>query len=238
MKSNHIKNQSDLFQMLDHLFNDPKEYWNTVYQERPKYMPFLTDSPDENLVDYFINNTVQPGRVLELGCGEGRNAIYMASKGCQVDAIDLSTEAIKLAVDHARIKDVEINFQCGNVFDLQISKQTYDLVYDSGLLHHLLPHRRVQYIELLNDVLKPGGCFALICFSSGFTENGGAEETSDYDVYKERRMLGGMAFSQEKLQYLLSDYFELIEIRHMKDCEESNELFGVPFMWASIWRKK
>jgi hypothetical protein len=49
-------------------------------------------------------------------------------------------------------------------------------------------------------------------------------------------MLGGMAYSEEKLQYILTNYFELIEIRYMK--EQDTGLFGKSFLWASLWRKK
>jgi SAM-dependent methyltransferase len=238
MNHKYVRNHNDLLQILDDIVNDPSEYWNTIYQERPKYMSFLTESPYENLVSYFKNNVIQSGKALELGCGEGRNSFYMARQGCEVDAIDISNEAINNALEKAKSKNVEINFLCKNVFELEVSKKTYDLVYDSGLMHHLLPHRRIQYIELLNDVLKAKGYFGLICFAPGFKSIGGAEEISDKDVYKERSILGGMAFSKEKLQYIMSEYFELIEIRYMKDYEESSEFFGKPFLWTSLWQKK
>ncbi|MEC0091478.1 hypothetical protein [Paenibacillus macquariensis] len=44
-----------------------------MYQERPDYMSFLNDHPDENLVSYFDRNLFDSGKVLELGYGEGCN---------------------------------------------------------------------------------------------------------------------------------------------------------------------
>jgi hypothetical protein len=42
----------------------------------------------------------------------------------------------------------------------------YSLVYDSGCLHHLPPHRRVSYLDLLDRVLLPGGHLGLVCFAA------------------------------------------------------------------------
>ncbi|NEW09392.1 class I SAM-dependent methyltransferase [Paenibacillus sp. SYP-B3998] len=85
-------------------------------------------------------------KALELDCGEGRNAIHIAKQGVSVDAVDISEEAIKGARYNANKHAVNINFYCDSVFNLTFEKHTFDLVYDSGLFHHLLPHRRIQYI--------------------------------------------------------------------------------------------
>jgi ubiquinone/menaquinone biosynthesis C-methylase UbiE len=236
MNKIHIKNMNDLFIVLDDVFENPVEYWNIVYQERPIYMSFLTEDPDENLLTYFSENYLHSGRALELGCGEGRNAIYLAQQDCEVDAVDFSNEAIEVACKKAKEKNVKVNFLCENIFEIDLPDNSYEIVYDSGVLHHMLPHRRFQYIELINRVLKTNGYFGLVCFALGFNHVGGAEEISDYEVYNKRKMLGGMAYSEEKLQNILSNYFELIEIRYMK--EHDIELFGKSFLWASLWRKK
>jgi len=91
---------------------------------------------------------------------------------------------------------------------------------------------------MIHNALKTGGYFGLTCFAPGFTEIGGALEISDWEVYREKSMKGGQAYSKEKLHELLEDYFEIVEFRSMTTCNESDEIFGVPFLWASLWRKK
>jgi len=108
---------------------------------------------------------MKPGRVLELGCGPGRNALYLAGQGCKVDAVDISAEAIQWAEERARDSGLEINFLCQSIFDLQIEASTYDIVYDSGCFHHIPPHRRMSYVELVQRALKPAGLFGLACFT-------------------------------------------------------------------------
>ncbi|WP_255304283.1 class I SAM-dependent methyltransferase, partial [Streptococcus sobrinus] len=75
--------------MLDGILEEESRLnWDTFYNDRKKKIPFFINAPDENLVSYFEKGLLQPGKVLELGCGPGRNAIYFAQQGCSVDAVD------------------------------------------------------------------------------------------------------------------------------------------------------
>lgn len=179
-----------------------------------------------------------PGKVLEFGCGNGRNAIYMYKQCCEIDAVDISQEAINWAKDNSKKNSSSINFICANVFQLEMPDNKYDFVYDCGLLHHLVPHRRYQYIESVYRTLKHNGHFGIVCFASGYEETSGVQEKSDMSVYKIYAMQGGMAYSIETLRDILSDFFEEIEIRAMLECNTNEGLFGKSFLWVSLWRKK
>jgi cyclopropane fatty-acyl-phospholipid synthase-like methyltransferase len=96
-------------------------------------------------------------------------------------------------------------------------------VYDSGCFHHIAPHRRMSYLNLINKALKPNGFFALTCFIQG-GEFGGAE-ISDWEVYKLRSLKGGLGYTEEKLRAVFKDYKE-IEIRRMKKITQPNVVFG------------
>ncbi|BCG59440.1 class I SAM-dependent methyltransferase [Paenibacillus sp. URB8-2] len=233
-----IKDTSDILNMLDSFMREPAPFWNWFYSDRSKKIPFFINFPDENLVSYFESGILSKGNMLEIGCGPGRNAIYAALKGFKVDAIDISEEAIIWAKERAEENKVSVNFECKSAFDLQLETGHYDLVYDSGCLHHIWPHRRIEYLRMISSMIKTGGYFGLTCFAPGFTEIGGALELSDYEVYRERSMKGGQAYSKEKLFGLLEDCFENVEFRSMNECGENTEKFGVPFMWTSLWRRK
>lgn len=230
-----ISSYEDLLFMLDSLLREPTQFWDDFYTNREKGVPFFINKPDENLVTYFERDLVHPGKVLELGCGPGRNAIYFAEKGCVVDAVDLSEESIRWATERAEEKNVHINFFNKNIFDLAIEDETYDMVYDSGCFHHIAPHRRMSYIELLQKALKKGGYFAITCFVQG-GELGGAD-LSDLEVYQLRSLQGGLGFTEEKLRTILKD-FEEVEIRKMKEMKQSDEVFGHPGLYTALFRKK
>jgi len=65
----------------------------------------------------------------------------------------------------------------------------------------------------------------------------GGANISDYDVYREFSMHGGLGFSELKLRTILEPYFSILEFREMKECRD-NSLFGKEFCWAVLMRKK
>ncbi len=224
-----ILNYENLQEMLDGFLREPKEFWDDFYTDRTKEIPFFKiKAPDENLVEYF-NNGLAPKRVLEIGCGPGRNAVYMAKEGCEVDALDLSTNAIEWAKETAREEGVNIDFHCISLFDFKFQPHSYDFIYDCGLFHHLAPHRRLTYIEMLKKALKRDGYFGIVCFN---TE--GALDTSDWDVYKEGSLKGGIGYTEGRLKEVFINDFNIINFRKMKKITQPDHLFGEDFLWVSL----
>lgn len=215
--------------MLDGFLREPKGFWDDFYTDRTKEIPFFKiKGPDENLVDFF-NNGLLPKRVLEIGCGPGRNAVYMAQKGCEVDALDLSNNAIEWAKERAREEGVNIDFHCISIFDFKFNPHSYDFIYDCGLFHHLAPHRRLTYLEMLKKALKRDGYFGIVCFN---TE--GALDTSDWEIYKEGSLKGGIGYTEERLKEVFMNDFNIINFREMKKITQPDKLFGEDFLWVSL----
>ena len=207
--------------------------WDEFYGERKFQAPFITQNtmPDENLVG-FINSGIPIQSAIELGCGEGRNAIYMAKQGITVTALDNSHTAIENAKHIANGSGVQVDFRCQDIIKDRVNGE-YDFVYDSGLLHHLPPHRRITYIELLERILKPGGYFGLTCFAWG--ENC-ADEVDDWAFY-EREFCAGVAFSEERLRELFGQWFDVVEIRKYKN-HVPDTIQGLQFMWVCLFKDR
>jgi cyclopropane fatty-acyl-phospholipid synthase-like methyltransferase len=228
-----ILNYVDLLDMLDDFLREPKEFWENFYEDRTKGIPFFRiKGPDENLVEYF-NNGLAPKRVLELGCGPGRNAIYMAKKGCEVDALDISANAINWARERSNEEGVSIHFHCINLFDFEFDPHSYDFVYDCGLLHHLAPHRRLTYFEMIKKALKKDGHLGIVCFNTD-----GALDTSDWDVYKEKSLKRGIGYTEERLKAVFENDFTIKDFRKMKKITQPAEVFGEDFLWVSLMQLK
>ncbi len=136
------------------------EAWNERYATRG--MVWGTD-PNRFLAEYATGLT--PRRILDLGCGQGRNAVWLATRGHRVTGIDLSPVAIeqacRLAADHA----VEVIFEVADVVGGWTPPQgAFDLVVLSYL--QLPPHdRRVAHAKATNAV-APGGTVWLIAHHS------------------------------------------------------------------------
>jgi len=232
-----IRSFEDILNMLDQKFRAPEQFWNPFYKNRERPVPFFKNAPDENLVSYVEKNLLRLGKAMDLGCGPGRNSLYLAEQGFDVKGYDISSEAIYWAQERAEERGLRIEFLCKSAFEIDAFEE-YEFVYDSGCLHHLWPHRRIQYLEMIYRSLKPGALFGISCFRPGFGGQGGPlREMSDWEVYEEGSMNGGLAFSEEKLRYILEPYFECIEFRAVEK-PDNEEVFGVPFLWGSLWKKK
>ncbi|WP_248965228.1 class I SAM-dependent methyltransferase [Sphaerisporangium perillae] len=235
-----IRTIDDVLGLLDRLFapdadrwtGDASAWWDGFYADRSKPVPFFSTKPDESLVSYLERGLLTPGRALDLGCGPGRNAIHLASLGFEVDAIDLSPTAVAWGEERAREAGADVRFLCGDAFTAEPALGRYDLVYDSGCLHHLPPHRRVSYRDLLDRVLAPGGHLGLTCFASGAM----GSELPDEEFYREGRLNGGLAYTPDALRWIFSDFTE-IEVRPMEEQPPDAPLFGVPFLLAALFRR-
>jgi SAM-dependent methyltransferase len=241
-----IRSVEDVLRLLDGLFEAAADrwsadaggrWWDGFYEDRDKPIPFFANRPDENLVEYLDRDLIRPRRVLELGCGPGRNALYLASRGCSVDAVDLSPAAIAWATERAAQAGPGahgVRFHCGDAFELTRGQLPgpYDLVYDSGCFHHLPPHRRISYLQLLDRVLAPGGHLGLVCFASGAM----GSELPDEEFYRDTRLHGGLAYPPESLRRIFGDMTE-VELRRMKDEPEASARFGEDFLWTALFRR-
>ncbi|RJP02768.1 class I SAM-dependent methyltransferase [Exiguobacterium sp. RIT452] len=230
-----IRTQDDILNMLDALLREPTAFWDSFYEDRTKRIPFFVDKPDENLVAYVEQTQLPLTRVLELGSGPGRNALYLAERGSQVDAIDLAQSSIDWANERANERQLDVRFRQGNLFELSIEDGAYDFVYDSGCFHHIAPHRRHDYIRVVTDALRPGGCFALTCFVEG-GQYGGSDMT-DWDVYRQRSLQGGLGFTEDKLRSIF-DTFDVLEIRLMQEAAPTDPVFGLSGLWTALFQKR
>ena len=119
-----------------------------------------------------------------------------------------------------------------SLFQYAADAGSFDLILDSGCFHHIKPHRREQYLMRILSHMKDDGYFLMTCFNL----NGGAI-ISDYDVYRDYSMHGGLGFSEEKIKYILGGYFDIVDFRKMKESDDP-DIFGKDFMWVILMKKK
>ncbi|MBP2478243.1 SAM-dependent methyltransferase [Crossiella equi] len=237
MTDRDIRTVEDVLRLLDGLFTPGADrwsaqgasWWDGFYADRDRPVPFFVAKPDENLVSYLDRGLLTPGRALDLGCGHGRNARYLAEAGFTVDAVDLSETAIAWAREQD--PDGRVRYLCGDAYTAPGLTGPYDLVYDSGCFHHQPPHRRVSYLSLLRRVLAPGGHFGLTCFAVG----GMGSELSDTDLYRRGDLAGGLAYTDTALRGIFAG-LEPVELRRMRDEPEDSTRFGEDFLWTALFR--
>lgn len=104
-----------------------------------------------------------PGRALDLGCGAGVHAVYLAQLGFNVVGVDFVPAALELARERARVAGVELELHEANVLTYE-AQSPFDLVLDSGCLHHVPPRDVSKYRTRLDRWLLPGGDYVLVHF--------------------------------------------------------------------------
>jgi len=105
------------------------------------------------------------GVVLDVGCGTGENALFLAGRGYKAVGIDGSPRAIGKARAKAKAHNLSVDFEIADALDLPIPTQLFDTVIDSGLFHVFSDDERVAFRESLARVISPGGTYFMMCFS-------------------------------------------------------------------------
>jgi SAM-dependent methyltransferase len=153
-------------------------FWWLGY--RTGWAPWDTGAPVPMLVEAVEgSDRLAPGRALDIGCGTGRNAIYLARHGWDVTGVDLVGHAIAVARRRAEAAGVSARFVEGDVTrldDLGIGGG-FDLLVDSGCLHVVPMDRRDAYVAAVSAVAAPGA--RLLVFGVGRAPVPGAGVTEE-----------------------------------------------------------
>lgn len=104
---------------------------------------------------------VQPNRgfhpkLIDLGCGEGRNAVYFAKHGFEVVAMDLSAVGLEKTRQYAEKEGVCIKTVKADIVTYRLA-DTYDVVFSTGALHYLPPETRTQQFQNYKDYTSRDG---------------------------------------------------------------------------------
>jgi SAM-dependent methyltransferase len=100
------------------------------------------------------------GRALDVACGEGRNAVWLAERGWRVTAIDFSDVALAKAARLAERRGVEVEWIVGDVLAHELGRHAFDLV---AVLYLQLPHAELaRVLRSAAAALAPGGTLVVI----------------------------------------------------------------------------
>ena len=105
------------------------------------------------------------GDVLDVGCGTGENALFLAERGHKVWGVDSVPRAIEIARENARERDLSVTFLVQDALHMENLGRTFDTIIDSGLFHALSDPDRLRFVRSLAAVLRPGGTYLMLAFS-------------------------------------------------------------------------
>jgi SAM-dependent methyltransferase len=118
----------------------------------------------ENFIAMAVEGRIEPCRAITLGCGVGRETIYLAKKGFDVIGLDFSSTAIKKARRRSNAAGVEVPFIVDDLTNLQKVSGTFDLVTDFGALNDMNQAARDLYLQNVLPLFNPGSKYVMFCF--------------------------------------------------------------------------
>ncbi|MCX6703752.1 MAG: class I SAM-dependent methyltransferase [Candidatus Zambryskibacteria bacterium] len=141
---------------------DQKSAWEKEYRNPT----FLTKEmePQADTVRFFKflkkeeNVELEGKKLLDLGCGTGRNSLYAHELGLEAHGIDISKNAISHGLEYAKRMSVAVDLQVGSIGEkLSFANEEFDILLDVTSSNSLSEKEREIYLEEMYRMLRPGG---------------------------------------------------------------------------------
>ncbi len=158
----------------------PQEVFHQAYEGQ--LPPWVIDRPQADVVALVEAGGVR-GEVLDIGCGTGEHAIFLAERGHAVTGIDMVLKAIEIAREKAAARGVKVDFQIGNALELAGLGRQFDTVLDTGLFHVFSDEDRARYVDGLGHVVRRGGSYHMLVFSDREPGEGGPRHVRQAEIH-------------------------------------------------------
>lgn len=212
---------------------DDKEIFEKIYE---KGAVWTESEPPKELVNLIESGKIKPCKILDIGCGEGFYAIYLASKGFNVTGVDVSEKAIEYAKENAAKQGVKIKFIAMDITDLDKLDEKFDFIFEWALLHHIMPPQRQKHVESIKRILNKGGKYLSICFNNQ-NPDFGVKGKNLRIVPEGAKMPAGTKLyysSMDELKKLFEPHFHIIEAKLIKMTAGKKEHIGNYFFMEKV----
>lgn len=197
-----------------------QEHWDERYLSNN--IPWDTDRHDRNLERMLADHRIGPCLALEIGCGSGNNAIWLAKRGFQVTALDISAIAVKAAGRKAGTLKLKgaVKFLTADMLADTIPGSPFQFVFDRGCFHSFeTPEERTACTAAIHRLLAERGLWLSLIGSRD-----GPERTA-----------GPPRWSAAEIAAAVEDRFEILELSATHfDSDQPDP----PTAWACLMRKR
>lgn len=134
------------------------DYFRTQYEKMYEGDAYYWGKEPADFLDDLIALKA-PGkgiRVLDIGCGEGKDAVYMAAKGYDVTAFDITESGIRKTLRLAAEKGVSLNAFTADINDFQLDG-TFDIIYSTGTIQYLFEENKQDFFAKVSRMTSPHG---------------------------------------------------------------------------------
>jgi SAM-dependent methyltransferase len=134
-----------------------------------------------------------PGRALDVACGEGRNAVWLAARGWEVTGVDFSEVALAKARELAAARGIQARWLAADLLTYTPPSRAFDLVLVFYL--QLAAAERTPIMRTLAGAVAPGGVFLLVAHDSDNLAHGHGGPQDPAVLYTAGDVLGDLASS-------------------------------------------
>ena len=182
--------------------------YDTRYKSKPEYWEFKPSSMAYRILE-LLPPTHRYLKVLDIGCGEGGTAVFLARNGYDVTAFDLAETGIKKTIESAEKNGVQIRAFVADINEY-VPTEKYDIIFSSGTLQYLLPEKRQPFIQACQAMTNVNGLHVLHTFvAKPFVEIAPDAEANEY------------LWSSGELLHLYRDWFTESFVEEIKPCNSS-----------------
>ena len=141
----------------------PASHWEQRYAEGD--LPWDARRPEARLTELARTLTPPTSIALDLGCGHGDNALWLARQGYDALGIDVAPTAIAGAAKRAHAADIHTaRFCCASVLEpLPVQRGAVGLALDRGCFHVLADADRARYVAHVGAAMAAGGWWLILC---------------------------------------------------------------------------
>jgi SAM-dependent methyltransferase len=190
--------------------------WETRYQTGDT--PWETGHPSTELQRVIAADKITPCATLELGCGTGGNAVWLAQHGFDVTALDISPLAVERARRRAAAAGANVRFLTADVLASPDVGGSFGFFFDRGCYHIVRDEGLAGYLGLLERAVRPG--------ATGLVLTGNARLPRT----------GPPVVSEEQIRRELGQTFEIVRLREFQFDADSD---GDPHLgWSCLLRKR
>jgi ubiquinone/menaquinone biosynthesis C-methylase UbiE len=222
-----------------------------AWEREYKNPNFLTkyDKPQKDTLRFVKylkkhNFDFKNAKVLDLGCGTGRNSNFFASKGCQVYGFEISKTALDLAKERAKEEGLDVKYFLKSMIELSdFADETFDIVLDVTSSNSLDENERGVYIKEVNRVLKKEGFFFFkgLCLEAdqnakNLLKNSPGKEQGTY--FLKEIGLTERVWSREDLLSYYGKFFEFIFLERKSSYLEMSSRHYKRNFWIGYLVKK
>ncbi|TMW70990.1 class I SAM-dependent methyltransferase [Alteribacter natronophilus] len=207
---------------------------NSLWEKQYLNTDQLWASEPEAVLSKYADLVDKDGKVLDLGMGEGRNALYYGGKGFDVTGIDYSPTAVERTQEKAQQLGVKLDTSSGDLKDYEITPGSCSLIIMASVLNFFRDDEIDAILDKVEKGLKKGGLLYLNVFDTGepgmqkLKQN--AEEVSPHTFYRKKSDSYVHFFTREELEKRLVGF----EMVHRSDYQSLDLSHGEPHMHSGI----